>query len=207
MITYPLAHPARPYFRTCQIKLAEAVAFTENPFNLSRQYQRHEGQLWGVSAELPPMRRADGQRWAAFMLALRGGSGTFTLQYPEFAPLGSATGTPRLSRNHTVGVEELDTDGWTPNTSGILLAGDVIQIGSGATAGLYQVLQDANSDAGGLATLDIAPRLRMAWSEDTGLVTVGAQGVFRLAGSVASYDIDDMRMYGLQLDAIEALPA
>src|SRR5690606_38078877 len=117
--TYPLSHPPRPYFRSVTFSLVQTVAFTESPFSLQRQYQRHQGDRWQASVELPPMTRAEAQAWIAFLLALKGGTGTFLLTYPETSPLGYPAGSPMLDGTHSAGVEELVTTGWTPGTEGI----------------------------------------------------------------------------------------
>ena len=155
-ISFPLAYPAVPYFRTVTFQPTEAIATTESPFSLATQIQRHQGQLWRAQLELPPMPRKDAAAWVAWLLAQRGGAGSFLLgQVPETVPLGQATGTPRIAGSHTRGVETISTDGWTASVAGIVKAGDLFQVGAGAAARLHQILVDASSNSSGVASLEI----------------------------------------------------
>ena len=205
-ISFPLAYPAVPYFRTVTFQPTEAIATTESPFSLATQIQRHQGQLWRAQLELPPMPRKDAAAWVAWLLAQRGGAGSFLLgQVPETVPLGQATGTPRIAGSHTRGVETISTDGWTASVAGIVKAGDLFQVGAGAAARLHQILVDASSNSSGVASLEIWPRLRSDLADNTALVMANPQGLFRLAGPTVEWSVDEARFYGIAFSAVEAL--
>ena len=99
----------------------------------------------------------------------------------------------------------LITDGWTVSRTGILKAGDWIQLGSGSTARLYKVLKDANSDGSGDSTLDIWPNLRSSPADDAAITIASASGVFRLLTNDLSYQISSATHYGITFACREAL--
>jgi hypothetical protein len=150
------------------------------------------------------MKRADAEYWVAFLLKLNGPFGTFLLGDPLGATArGVATGTPLVNGGSQVG-NELITDGWTTSQTGILRAGDYIQIGSGATAQLYKILDDVNSDGSGNATLTIWPSLRSSPADEAVITVSSPKGNFRLT-TQPSWDIDEASIYGMTFGAREAL--
>ena len=98
----------------------------------------------------------------------------------------------------------LYTDGWVPS-SGVLNAGDYIQIGTGSTSRLHKVTSDVTSDAHGNAAIDIWPGLREVPSDNAVLYTDKPVGTFRLSANNQSWDINEAVHYGLGFDAEEAL--
>jgi len=204
-ISYPLTPPSTPVERTITLSARSVVAVTASPFTLSQQVQEHQGQAWAVSLALPPMPRAAAEAWIAFLLQLHGRLGTFLFGPAHGATArGIATGTPLVDGAAQTGYQ-LDTDGWTPNTAGILLAGDFIQLGSGSSSRLHKVLADVASDADGDATLTLWPNLRSAPANDAAIVVASPKGLWRLAANEASWDVDVAQHFGLSIDAEEAL--
>ncbi len=61
------------------------------------------------------------------------------------SPRGAATGTPLVKGASQTG-NTLTTDGWTTGVTGILKAGDWIQLGTGSTSTLHKLQQAADSD-------------------------------------------------------------
>ena len=119
------------------------------------------------------MKREDAEQLIAFMLKLNGTYGTFTLGDPlNTSPRGVGTGTPLVNGGSQTG-NSLVTDGWTSGQTGILKAGDWIQLGSGSTSRLYKILSDANSNGSGQATFDIWPNLRSS-PADNAAITVSS---------------------------------
>ena len=59
-------------------------------------------------------------------------------------------------------------------------------------------------DGGGLATLDIFPRLRESPAADAAIVTTNCQGVFRLNASF-EWSADQLSNYGVSFGGTEAL--
>ena len=200
-ISYPLSLPTNKGFTNVVITPRSVVGAVISGFTGEQQVQPHPGQLFGMDVEMPPMQRADAEEWITFLLSLNGREGTFLAGDPNAATArGVATGTPQVNGASQTG-RVLVTDGWTISTTGILLAGDMIQIG----ARLHKNLKDVNSDGGGNATLDIWPALRESPADNASIITANTVGVFRLASSEMPYSIGEAQFYGISFSAIEAL--
>ena len=86
-----------------------------------------------------------------------------------------------------------------------MLRGDYIQIGSSATQRLYRVVQDANSDSGGNATLEIWPDLREQPADNADITVSNCKGTFRLLNAEDDVRIADAnKMHLITFSAIEA---
>jgi len=204
-ITFPISLPASPRERTIRITPRSVTAVAQSIYTLQQVVQVQAGQAWALDVDLPPMARPEAEPWVAALVSLNGAQGTF-LMGPTIGatPLGIATGTPVVAGAGQTGAT-LDTGGWTASQTGILKAGDWLQLGSGSTTRLHKVLVDADSDASGLATFDIWPALRESPADASAIVVNTAQGIWRLATSGAPWDIDSAAHYGVSFKAMEAL--
>ena len=178
------------------------MGLSVSPNSFDSQVQEWSGQRWTVDVQLPPLTRDQARLWIAFLAALRGPRGTFYVFDPAtILPYGPASGTPRVNGAGQTG-NVLVTDGWTPSISGILKAGDKFQLGNF----LYMVLQDADSNGSGQATLDIWPRLRSATVDDESLITVKPKGIFRLPNQINQlWSADEAQIYDVGFSAVEAI--
>jgi hypothetical protein len=205
-ISYPLTMPATPGPTRVLFKALSQTALHVNQYTLQQSVYQHQGQLWMAEVTLPPMERAVAEYWNCFLLALNGPMGTFLMGDPlGRIPRGSASGAPTVRLSGQTG-QSLNTEGWTPSTNGVLLAGDYIQLGAGTTTRLHKVLFDVNSSAAGWATLDIFPRLREQPANGTAIITSNCQGTFRL--SETEYDLSDMqsdKLYNISFACMEAV--
>jgi hypothetical protein len=202
-ITYPLALPT-PGPQKLVLTGRTMVSFSQSPFSGVQQVNEWPAEWWEAEVSLPPMRRVTAEAWTTFLLALRGRSGTFYLgDSAAKTPRGVATGTPVVNGAGQTG-KSLATRGWTISITGILKAGDYLQVGSGATKRLYKNLTDANSDGSGNATFDIFPRLRESPADGAAITLSTTQGTFRLQDNARSWDIDEALIYGIQFKALEA---
>lgn len=204
-ISYPLTLPALGLARV-RLNAHAVVGVSMSPFTGQQQAQEFPGQWWQAEISLPPLKRADAETWLAFLLKLNGRRGTFLLGHPASAtPRGSAPGTPLVNGAHAAAVNSLATKGWTPSQTGILKAGDLIQLGSGSSARMYKNLADADSDGSGNATLDLWPALRSAAADNDAITTSNCRSVFRLASNDITWDIGEAQVYGIEFAASEAL--
>ncbi len=175
-ISYPLSLPTTSSIARIRLTANDIVGISQSPFTAAQQVYKYPGQFWEADVTLPPMKRADAEYWVAFLLKLNGPFGTFLLGDPLGATArGVATGTPLVNGGSQVG-NELVTDGWTVSQTGILRAGDYIQLGSGATAQLYKILDDANSDGSGNATFTIWPSLRSSPANNAAITVTSTAG-------------------------------
>jgi hypothetical protein len=208
-ISFPITLPFSSK-SACNIDFKPMVgaAAERSPFSGVENVQDTGLRLLQATIDLPPMKReAAAAAWVAALNSLEGPVGTFYLGDTAWkTPRGVGTGTPLINGANQTG-EDLVTDGWTPSKTGILLAGDWIQIGTGGNSRLFMVVADANSDAGGNATLTIRPRLqyRTAFADNTPITVNNPVGVFRLMAP-PGWTIDRTRLVkGLAFQAMEAL--
>lgn len=179
-ITYPLDLPTSFGASDFNIDLVRAVAVSESPFTFSQQVQEHQGEAWDIRFVLTLLNREQAEIYNAFLLKLAGRVGTFTMTIPgSETPQGVATGTPLVDGAGQTG-RDLNIKGFTPSTTDILKAGDYVQLGTGATTRLHKILDDVTSDAGGLATLLLAPKIVIAPADNETLIVSNAKGLFRL---------------------------
>ena len=202
-VSYPLTMPASPAIRRARIELVSNNAIFQGPINKVAQTLERDGALWRAMFTLPAMTRAGGAgEWQAFLAALRGPVGTFYGYDPlAVAPRGTAPGTPLVSGASQTG-NTLDTKGWTAGQSGILLAGDYIQVGTR----FHMVVETAASDGSGLSTLSIEPKLREAPAADAPIVTAAPKIIMRLEGNTAGWNELAGQLYdGFAFAAVEVL--
>ena len=204
-ISYPISLPSAPVPKTSRFTMSSAVAVSESPFTFEQQAQVHQGQRWRVQLTFPPMPRSNAEQIVGTLAKLNGREGTILIgDYDGRTPRGIATGTPLVNGGAQTG-NSLATKGWTAGKTGILLRGDYLQLGSGATARLYKVLDDANSDGSGNATFTIWPNLRSSPSDGAAIVVSNTVSVFRLNSSEVPWDANEVSVYGLTFAADEAL--
>ena len=204
-ISYPLSLPTTAGIMRVRLVANDVVGVSQSPFTAVQQVYRYSGQFWEADITLPPMKRADAEYWISFLLKLNGPYGTFLMGDPNGATArGAATGTPLVNGAGQTG-NELVTDGWTTSTTGILKAGDYIQLGTGATSRLYKVLDDVNSDGSGNATLTVWPDLRSAPADNAAITVSNTKTTFRLTSAQTGWDINEATIYGLTFGAREAL--
>jgi hypothetical protein len=205
-ISYPLNMPGTPGAQKITLTATNVVGTSVSPFTKQTQVYEWPGEAWSAQVALPPMKRTTAEAWVTFLTSLRGMSGTFYIGDPlATTPLGVATGTPQVHGGQTAGSKTLATKGWSHSVTGILLAGDYIQVGTGSQKRLYKVLTDADSDSSGDVTLDIFPRLREALSDAQAITVSSPQGTFRLDTNDRSWDVDEAQIYGIQFTCTEAI--
>jgi len=204
-ISYPVTFPASIGVSSINIRAKTVVGVSSSPFTGQQQVYKHQGQWWEAEVSLPPMKRDEAEQVVAFLIKMNGQYGTFLMgDFLSTAPRGIGTGTPLVNGASQAG-DELVTDGWTVSTTGILKAGDWIQLGSASTSTLHKVLDDVTSDASGNATLNIFPNLRSA-PDDNAIITISSpKGRWRLASNETDYAIDNASIYGMTFACIEAL--
>lgn len=210
--TYPLDFPTAG-ISAIMHRPQSAVAVGRSPYSGKGDVQVYSGQmrLWTVDIT-PPNVAADIAELEAFFLKLNGPEGTFLLGDPKRpSPRGaysSGSDTPLVKSDgggspNQAGDRVLVTDGWRNNGTGLLLEGDLIQLGSAGTASLHTVLTDVDSDGSGEAEIDIWPRLRRTPSDNDALVLSSPKGLWKLGGD-PSWLADITDFYdGFQIDIQE----
>jgi len=203
-ITYPLNTPTTIGIESIELRAVNAVATSQSPFTYKQQVVAHQGQLWEASVNIPLVRRDLAGEWKAFLTALKGPTGTFLLGDPDYAaPRGIASTFPGSPTITSQSGETITVTGASPNKTSWLLAGDYIQIGTGGTATLHQVLQNANTNNSGTTTLEIWPGLRSTRSDS--IILSNPKGLFRLASNSSSWSINSSSAYSISFEAVEAI--
>lgn len=197
-ISYPVALPTHTGIAQIELRAVNAVAYSSSPFTFAGQAHAYPGQMWQAEVSLPPMHAADAEQWLGFLLSLRGQFGTFLLGDPLRTSLrGTATSCAVTGSAGDNTVSAVVPSGQT------LLAGDYIQLGSGAGATLHKVLVDYTG-TGSAADLEIWPALRVARSSATATLS-NTKGVFRLSSNEQAWSINEASVYGITFAAREAI--
>ena len=192
-INYPLALPTVTGVRSIELQATNAVAVSRSPFTFASQVHAYSGQMWSASLTLPPMKLTEARQWTAWLTSLRGQYGSFLLgdtSSSQISGTATAATVTGIAGDNTV----------TVTTVGTILAGDMIQIGTGADATLHKVLVDQS----GNGALEIWPALRKARTA-AALTLTNAQGVFRLASNDVAWSVDEASIYGISFSAVEKI--
>jgi len=203
-ISYPLSLPSTRVARV-SFRARSSAAVSESPFTGEQQVYVHQAEVWSAEIELPGMARADAEAWIGFFLSLNGREGTFLLGDPRnLTPQGTWAGASPLVNGGSQTGKSLAIDGLSAGAT--VKAGDWLQLGSGASARLHKVTQDATANGSGQVTLDLWPRLRASPSDNAAVTIASAQGVFRLASNEIGWGLEPGQLYaGFSFQAVEAL--
>ena len=192
-LSYPLATPTTIGIESIELRAVNAVAVSQSPFTFKQQVISHGGQKWEASVNIPSVHRDKAAQWKAMLVGLKGQTGTFLLGDPDYA-------TPQGTVSSCVASGSAGDDAVSVVMTGTLKAGDYIQLGSGASSKLHQVLLDQDGDG----SLEIWPSLRTNYSNQS-VVFNAPKGVFRLATNMTSWSINNASIYGISFEAVEAV--
>lgn len=204
-ISYPLQFPSGIGVNSVSIRAANAVGGTRSIYNYKTKVQDFGGQQWRATITVPTIQRDFAEEWNTFLLKLNGSFGTFLLGDPNgTTPRGSVAGTPLVNGAAQTG-NILNVDGFTPDQTNVLRAGDYIQLGTFADARLYKVLDDVDSDGSGEAALTLWPNMRESPADNSPVITSSPQGVFRLINNTNGWDINSESQYFITFEAQEVI--
>ncbi|MDB4215785.1 hypothetical protein N9796_00380 [bacterium] len=192
-LTYPLSTPTTIGIESIELRAVNAVAVSQSPFTYKQQVISHGGQKWEASVNIPSVHRDKAAQWKAMLVGLKGQVGTFLLGDPDYA-------TPQGTVSSCTLTGSVGDDTVNVVMTGTLKAGDYIQLGSGSSAKLHQVLLDQDGDG----DLEIWPSLRSDYTDAT-VTFDNPKGVFRLSNNVTSWSINNASIYGISFEAVEAL--
>ena len=201
-----LSMPTTPRPRASRFVLHGNTRQFVSPLTGATQTLELVGSRWMATYELPVMKRPEAEAWAAFLSRCNGLAGRFYAGDPAaLTARGPATGAPVVAGASQTGTALL-TDGWTDAVTGILLVGDYIawETPSGWRE-LHKMVESANSDGAGLATLQITPPIRESPADNAPLIVVSPTCVMRLAtADEAAWTMDRGSAYGIAFNAEEA---
>ena len=192
-LSYPLATPTTIGIESIELRAVNAIAVSQSPFTYKQQIISHGGQKWEASVNIPSVHRDKAAEWKAMLVGLKGQTGTFLLGDPDYA-------TPQGTVSSCVLSGSVGDETASVVMTGTLKAGDYIQLGSGASSKLHQVLLDQDGDG----TIEIWPSLRSDYTSST-VVFNSPKGVFRLGTNMTSWSINNASIYGISFEAVEAV--
>ena len=192
-ISYPLNTPTTIGIESITLRAVNAVATSQSPFTFKQQVISHGGQRWEADVQIPSVHRDKAAEWKAMLVALKGQTGTFLLGDPDYS-------TPRGTVSSCTLTGNAGDESVSVVMTGSLLAGDYIQLGTGNTAKLHQVLVDQT----GSGTLEIWPALRDDYT-NTSVTFNNPKGVFRLQQNVSQWSINNASAYGISFSCLEVI--
>ena len=171
------------------MRLKRSVAVSESPFSFDQQAYEHQGARWECEVTLPPLNHAEAKAVQAFIVGLKGRSGTFTFGSPlHSSPSASSVASaPIRAESFT-----------TTAGSGGVAAGDYFQLGD------YLYMATANKSSGA-NVLSFQPPLRAAVSTSTALVFALPKSLWRLSSNDIGWSVDTASIYGFTFAFVEAL--
>jgi len=204
-VTYPLTFPSVSIVKSrfCPVVV---VSEATSQYTGASQIYKHQGEWWEGEVTFRPMTHAQAGEVKAFLAALHGKYGTFLYGDPDYLAKGAngtLGGTPLVTGAGQTG-NQLITDGWPPNTTP-LKKGDYFQLGVGAAARLYMMLEDAPANGSGEATLNFAPRTRSSPTDNQAIIVAQPMGLMRLADNDTDWSSDKSSIYSITIAFREAL--
>ena len=172
---YPIAFPQVAATERLLLNRRQAVA--ESPWTFKTKVTQTASQ-WVLEWTWPPVTFERAETLSAWLLSLKGQSGTFTyapIQRYGFGNTALTLAIPAYSYQDTISVK-----GWAANAGTGLRTGQFFQIGDQL---LRIVEAGAFADGNGAATISFVPELRTGFVTGTALNFVTPKGVFRLGTS------------------------
>jgi len=153
------------------------------------------------------MLNSDAASVKAFLADLQGQYGTFLYGDPDYLAVGargSLGGTPLVNGAGQTG-NTLAIDGASLSVTNWIRKGDYFQLGTGTSARLYMITEDANSNGSGEVTLTFQPALRSSPADNQAVTITGAKGLMRLASNTAEWSSNYRPIYGVRISYVEAI--
>ena len=194
-MSFPLTLPSTPAPSRLEWKLLDVASVSASVFSLARQAFAFPGAMWTVDLTFPVMTRANAQPFIAFLGALRGQYGYFTLgDRSRRSPLGSGG-----SASAAAAISGAVTLGFTGSLN--LKAGDLFQVqASGGKKRLHQATADVSS-----SPMAIWPPIREPLAGGESIVLADASGSFMLAANERGWSVTPGGIYTIAFKAVEAI--
>ena len=169
-----------------------------------RSVKQFAAQYFSFSVQMPPMKQSEFQAFHAFLVKQKGSFDTFTFQYP-LNNLGADKNNASVVVNgvHAIGDSTIAMDGFSADTDDVFKAGDLIKFNGHNK--VYMVTGDANSSAGGAATISIEPPLQAALANNEDIDTNQPSFTVALVQDDLLYATDASGFFSLSFDVREVL--
>jgi hypothetical protein len=185
----PLAFPDVG-IQNITMRLKRTNAISQSPFTYEQQVYAYNAAMWEAEVTLAPLSYADARSVEAFIIGLKGRSGTFTFGHP----LHTSTSTGNVNANAAIRDEQISLGG----TSTAVTAGTYLQLGDY----LYMA---TSSKSSGIGTLDIQPPLRTAVSGGTVVDFTQPKSLWRMAANDVGWSTDVASTVGFTFAMHEAI--
>lgn len=147
-------------------------------FNQSTQATVMGAGYWVVTVTIGARRRTEVPAWEAFIAQMSETRNRIRFwDWRWEAPRGVATGTPVVSGANQTG-RALVTSGWTSSTAGLLLPGDYVGLTDASGKQLRRVIAQADSNGGGVATLQLDQPVRLSPTNGSAVVLTKPTALF-----------------------------
>lgn len=176
------------------------VSTSESARDQSRSSKAHQ---WSLRLNYPDLLESEFRPILGFAVAQRGRAESFQVVLPHMPPLGVATGTPLVNGAHAVGEAAISTNGWTVSITDIMKTGDILKFSNHTK--VYIVVEDTNSDVGGVASLTIEPPLIEALAGGEGVTINDVPFTVKFSGDVQRFKTTSPRFSTYELDLIESI--
>jgi hypothetical protein len=173
------------------MRLRRAIAVSESPFTFDTQTYVHQGVRWEAEITLPLLSYSEARSVEAFLVALKGQSGTFTFGHPLH-------NTPNINLGSNNAASKRDTQIIGGQTSSAVSAGTYFQLGNY----LYIAVEDK---AQGGNALVFEPPLREDIAAGTQCDFTLPKSTWRLASNEIGWSTDQASMTEFTFACVEAL--
>lgn len=171
----------------------------ESELSNNVQHGTLTGDRWYGTVTFTNRGGLDARKLRAFVTALAGPSGRFTMEPPDMEQLGTRAGSGATSGAGQVG-RTLATGGWTPGQPILFEVGDYFSV----NGELKQISERIASDGSGNATLKFSPPLRRSPANASPIEAVSPKGLFYLTDdNQASWRVSAPYIYALSWSFIE----
>lgn len=189
-ISYPLTFPSVG-ISNISMRLKHAVAVSESPFTYDQKTYDWGGARWEAEVTLKPLTHSEAREVEAFLLGLRGMTGTFLLGHPLHTATPSSAVS--LADNAFKGYTSLNL------TGGTITAGSYFQLDD-----RLHILLEAKS-TGSDTVCEINPPLRGSVTSGTALDFTLPVGKWRLASNDIGWSTNASSLSNFTFAIVEAI--
>ena len=197
------AFPTDPLFRALNFQ-DNRPTLTNQTLSGKKQVRQIGSQYFSFTASMPPMQQEKAMEVFAFLQKQKGSFENFTIQAPLDNLGASKDETDILvAGSHVVSDASIALDGFSPNTTGALKAGDLIKFANHTK--VYMVQSDIDSDGSGELTVLISPNLVTTLADNEAVTVNKPSFTVYLESDEIMYSTDASGLYTISFDVREVI--